>query len=233
MGRKKRLPLWERLRIDAGWGGDTSHVPGDAIEAFTAGLGRFVMDDCHGFWLEPDTGDGHCDPEQFITDIAQRINALCDTYNSQPTQSPIEDKLLGALMWLDLDWCGFPSGCDFGPAERLEVCGPRDQIDFWVTPQAKVGPYRVDLLVWLSYGKTVAGLVVECDGHDFHEKTKDQASRDKKRDREILKAGFPVVRFSGRDIYRSPAECVEQIRELLEPARDIVSRKAGLYGGAD
>lgn len=225
MGRKKRPALWERLRQDVNWGGDTDHVPPDALEAFTAGLGQFVMDDCHGFWLEPSIGDGHCDPERFIATLAERIGALGDAYNSQVTQSPIEDKLLGALLWLDMDWCGFPSVSDLQPNERA----PTSQIEFWITPQARIGQYRADLLVWFIYGKTVAGLAVECDGHDFHEKTKDQASRDKKRDREILKAGFPVVRFSGRDIYRSPADCVEQIKELLGEARDRVSRAAGLY----
>ena len=38
-------------------------------------------------------------------------------------------------------------------------------------------------------------MIVECDGHDFHERTKEQASRDKERDRlpavgRVL--GFPV-----------------------------------------
>lgn len=230
MKHAKKAPLWERLRQDVNWGGVIDHVPQEAVDAFTAGLGKFVMDDCHGFWQEPSSGDGHCDPEAFITTIAERIGALGDAYNSKDTQSPIEDRLLGALMWLDMDWCGFPRGCYLdGPDECMGLYGPRDQIDFWITPQAPIGPYRVDLLIWFSYGKTVAGIAVECDGHDFHEKTKEQASRDKKRDREILKAGFPVVRFSGSDIYRSPADCVEQIKDLLDDARDRVSRAAGRY----
>ena len=33
---------------------------------------------------------------------------------------------------------------------------------------------------------------MECDGHDFHERTKEQASSDKKRDRSLQAAGFLV-----------------------------------------
>ena len=40
-------------------------------------------------------------------------------------------------------------------------------------------------------------IVVECDGHDFHEKTKDQVARDKSRVRDLEIAGWRVLRFTG------------------------------------
>ncbi len=50
--------------------------------------------------------------------------------------------------------------------------------------------------------------VIECDGHDFHERTKEQAQRDKKRDRELQAAGYKVFRFTGSEIWRSRGECI-------------------------
>jgi very-short-patch-repair endonuclease len=83
--------------------------------------------------------------------------------------------------------------------------------------QVPIGDYRVDFLLygisamcedkskWLK-----VGLIVECDGHDFHEKTKAQATRDKKRDRELTSRGFTVMRFTGSEIWRNPRGCVRE-----------------------
>lgn len=230
MARKKAKAVWERLREDTEFSHVPEWVPEDAVKSFSAAMGAYILNDCHGFWLEPETGDGHCKPDELVVTIGDRINALGQCFNGATTQSPIEDKLIGALLWLDLDWCGMPhAGVPGGPSECMEMFGPREQIDFWIAPQARIGRYRVDVMMWLTFGRTMAGLAIECDGHAFHEKTKEQASRDKKRDREILQAGFPVVRFSGSDIFKSPHDCVEQIKDLLGDARDRVSRAAGLY----
>jgi very-short-patch-repair endonuclease len=228
--KKKRQAAWAILRQTTEFDQIPGWVPSDAVRTFSAAMGQYILDDAHGFWLEPDANDGHSDPDRLIVTIGQRINALGHCYNGATTQSPIEDQLIGALMWLDMDWCGFPDCSSIGgPDECMKVFGPRDQIDFWIAPQAAIGRYRVDVLIWMTYGRTVAGIAVECDGHAFDEKTKEQASRDKKRDREILQAGFPVVRFSGSDIFKSPCDCVAQIGDLLSDARDRVSRAAGLY----
>jgi hypothetical protein len=58
-------------------------------------------------------------------------------------------------------------------------------------------------------------MCVELDGHDFHERTKAQASRDKRRDRDLLSAGWPVVRFSGSDVARDVTACVSECENLL------------------
>jgi very-short-patch-repair endonuclease len=45
--------------------------------------------------------------------------------------------------------------------------------------------------------------VVECDGHDFHERTKEQAERDRSRDRAVQAQGWRMFRFTGSELYRS------------------------------
>jgi very-short-patch-repair endonuclease len=88
----------------------------------------------------------------------------------------------------------------------------RRGIQVSVTQQARVGAYRVDFLLEAN-GRRV---VVECDGHDFHERTKEQASRDKAQDRALQRAGCLVARFTGSDITRNPEGCaVEVLGDLL------------------
>lgn len=77
--------------------------------------------------------------------------------------------------------------------------------------------YRVDFLFTLyrfnSGGKPRlwGNTIVEIDGHDFHEKTKVQASRDKKRDRDLLAEGYVTMRYSGSDVFNGPMQCVEEV----------------------
>jgi hypothetical protein len=56
-------------------------------------------------------------------------------------------------------------------------------------------------------------LIVECDGHDFHERTKAQAKRDRSRDRKWQQQGVPVFRFTGSEIWTDPLECARQVAE--------------------
>ena len=67
-------------------------------------------------------------------------------------------------------------------------------------------------------------MVVEVDGHDFHNRTKHQASYDRKRDRDLTLDGYSVIRFTGSDVYNSPAQCAEdidwQIDELASKVLD-------------
>lgn len=59
-------------------------------------------------------------------------------------------------------------------------------------------------------------VVVECDGHDFHERTKEQAQSDKLRDRVMQQKGYAVLRFTGSEIWRDPWGCAVQINDFLE-----------------
>ena len=56
-------------------------------------------------------------------------------------------------------------------------------------------------------------LIVECDGHDFHERTKEQAAKDKARDRQAQLAGYTVFRYTGSELWRDPWG---RIRPVLE-----------------
>lgn len=87
---------------------------------------------------------------------------------------------------------------------------------WFLVPQFEIGQYRVDFLFGRGDRPTVAEcVVVECDGHDFHEKTPEQAARDKARDRFLNLHVKAVLRFTGREIYRDPNGCVVEALEVL------------------
>lgn len=100
-----------------------------------------------------------------------------------------------------------------------------------IAPQVQIGQWRVDFVIYafargpdaffvssLQPVETARWrrLVVECDGHDFHEKTKAQAARDKARDRDLVMAGYEVFRFTGSELWRDPWGCAEQVRTWAE-----------------
>lgn len=86
---------------------------------------------------------------------------------------------------------------------------PRFPIRF--SNQVNIGQYRVDFLISTRNLK----IIVECDGHDFHEKTKEQAARDKQRDRKLTADGYTILRFSGSEIYNKCSWCIMDVLSVL------------------
>lgn len=91
-----------------------------------------------------------------------------------------------------------------------------------IQPQVSVLGYRADFVTAIVCQNTeqrrtcLHRIVVECDGHDYHERTKEQAARDKKRDREMQAAGYEVWRFTGSELHRNAVNCSRGVyRELL------------------
>lgn len=68
--------------------------------------------------------------------------------------------------------------------------------------------YRLDFAV------THARIAVEVDGHDFHERTKEQAARDKSRDRALQAEGWRVLRFTGSEVWNDPRRCAKEVAQM-------------------
>lgn len=81
--------------------------------------------------------------------------------------------------------------------------------------QYPIKNYFADIL--FTYAPTKARIVIECDGHDFHEKTKQQVARDKKRDRAFQTDGFTVLRYSGSEIVNDPTQIRIDILDIILP----------------
>lgn len=140
-------------------------------------------------------------------------------------ESPIERAFLEALIIKSV-------------GRRYEITFPFDAEDgaaflgdfpcsLKITPQWKLKKYRADFLLEFNtpnFGVDTSQnitrrVIVECDGHDFHEKTKDQAKRDKAKDRAITGSGIPVLRYTGSEIYSDPFKAAEETLEFLENGR--------------
>lgn len=84
--------------------------------------------------------------------------------------------------------------------------------------------YRVDFRLALDLvDHTCKDFIIECDGHDFHEKTKEQAAADKQRERDFQSIGYTVIRFTGSEIYNNPYKCAEEVYRIVKNQLDQIS----------
>ena len=127
-------------------------------------------------------------------------------------ESPIEAMLYSALI--------FAVGFDMW--ERSQ---PNDPVLPMVTlrTQVECAGFRIDIALTGSHGG--ARVAIECDGHDFHEKTKEQAARDKSRDRALAAEGWRVIRFTGSEIWKNPFSCADEamliVNEMESKAAEV------------
>ncbi|MDR9766564.1 DUF559 domain-containing protein [Shewanella baltica] len=79
----------------------------------------------------------------------------------------------------------------------------------WFGDKEKHGRYRVDFIL------RDARLIIELDGHAHHS-TQEQLEKDAIRQRYLTRAGYSVIRFTGREINRSPQSCIEDVRTIYK-----------------
>lgn len=90
-----------------------------------------------------------------------------------------------------------------------------------LTPQITINKdnltFRVDFLISCYHwnNKDMVEFCVEVDGHNFHEKTKEQAIRDKFRDRTLQKWGYKVIHYTGSEVYKDPYRIVADIKTMI------------------
>ncbi len=148
---------------------------------------------------------------------------------AQMCGSPIERQMLAGLLF-----------CPFGYYDELNVLGTVDEFkagkqhkdSALILPQAQIPSlkWRVDFYVILSTLTSKAvrpSFVIECDGHDFHERTKEQAARDRKRDRDLQRLGVPILRFTGSEIFRDLDHCIDQVDTFGAGLLDRAWKDAG------
>lgn len=142
--------------------------------------------------VDPDTLNVS-DERVFVEAFGTGIFGLIDNLERMKVQfrervelceSPMERRLYAAL-------------CGIAYATKSQISIVRPQVNF--------GRFRVDFTI-----ECRRLVVVECDGHEHHERTKEQARRDKARDRFFASKGIPVVRFTGSEVWANPVRCAEQ-----------------------
>jgi hypothetical protein len=80
--------------------------------------------------------------------------------------------------------------------------------------------YRLDMLFLIQTKGLVEWLAVECDGHEWHDRTKQQAAYDRSRDRELLSLGIHTARFTGSEIHHESDRCAIEVWQLIHALRE-------------
>jgi hypothetical protein len=97
--------------------------------------------------------------------------------------------------------------------------------DWMLVPQFEVvveaRSYRLDFAVVHRDHERTAGLAktgysmpkicIELDGHEFHERTKEQVSARNERDRALQASGWRVFHYSGAEVNAKPMQCAVEV----------------------
>lgn len=162
------------------------------------GLSDHEMVDVLGFAWD-------CGAGPYVGLYAQRSVDL-----AEKCRSPIEVKLAAALLLINVVGRfvvepGDKNLSDDGKLNRIEI-----------QAQVPIGQYFADfVLTVIHQGTPGLRMVVECDGHDFHERTKEQAAHDKARDRFMTAQGYVVYRFTGSEIHNNAMKCADEVRQFI------------------
>lgn len=131
------------------------------------------------------------------------------------TESPIEQSFLSAFCELATE-NGYRVWRNLSGNETIAV-----------RPQAMIGPHRVDFSVGFRFFESEIALIIECDGHDFHERTVAQARKDKSRDRKLTAFGYRPLRFTGSEIFQNARACaLEALSIIMDFQTATVERAA-------
>jgi very-short-patch-repair endonuclease len=99
---------------------------------------------------------------------------------------------------------------EFSPIERMfwdewKQAGNDSLVPQYEIPDTR---YRVDFAV------PDAKIAVELDGYEYHN-DKDTFTKDRKRQRDLEMRGWRFIRFSGSEVYRNAAQCVQDTCTLI------------------
>lgn len=145
---------------------------------------------------------------QYIKDGA-RASVHSDSWEMKIAEYSIDNTDIAE----EVDYLGVNIDISF-PSLKKEI--QETGLSIYLTSQQKVGSYTIDFeLCAEGFVCDVLKLAIEIDGHDFHEKTKEQAGRDKRRDREITKYDYIIIRFTGSEVYTNAIKCVQEALDIF------------------
>ena len=82
--------------------------------------------------------------------------------------------------------------------KEIKASGKKYIVDFYFEEDEYVNKFNTDKKI-----------IIECDGYEFHQKTKEQVQKDNEREYNLKMAGYEILRFSGTQIYNNPFKCAE------------------------
>jgi very-short-patch-repair endonuclease len=190
-------------------------IPDEARHSFALSFFAAVERGIGGLWFEPGSAEQRFTADDIAYCVATRYAEMQAAFNGNLINSPIERRLFGSLLWMNFGSAGYARLDEHAMNIEPTLYLKPEQPVVYITPQYSVDRYRVDFLVWFVVGESIGKVAIECDGHDFHEKTKEQAAKDKRRDRDLLASEIPVMRFTGSEIFRDSHGCAKQVESVV------------------
>jgi len=122
-------------------------------------------------------------------------------------ETPIEQLL--AVHLIDLEFHLYKELSVLGKFKSLHILAQKEVV-------VNDRKYRLDFLIECITTTKHHKYAIECDGHEFHEKTKGQAARDKARERNLMSEGYKVIRFTGSEIWKNASRCSGEIINIIQ-----------------
>jgi hypothetical protein len=138
----------------------------------------------------------------------QRFEFIDHLYkNISRTESPLEASFVACLMALPelMDWEAITWRCQ----HEVEVDGRGYRLDIVFEASEFSGPFTS------ITGPLCPLIALELDGHEFHEKTKEQVTHRNRRDRDLQSAGWTVLHVSGSEFNRDPQRVTQEIYDRV------------------
>lgn len=133
--------------------------------------------------------------------VKQRIYP--EFWNDESIKSPIEQIFITA----------FEFYCRLENKKRIFLFPQKEVIynnkKYYIDFEFEADDYLTSLIFEDKLKNKNFKLAIECDGYEFHQKTKEQVQHDNEREYNLKMAGYEVLRFSGIQIYNNPLKCVE------------------------
>jgi len=85
-----------------------------------------------------------------------------------------------------------------------------------------IGKYYIDFLVSYNILGQSQKVLIECDSQQWHETTEDQRRYEKSRDRYLLKKGYKVFHYTGKEIINNPYIVACEVLEHLTGEKELI-----------
>jgi len=145
----------------------------------------------------------------FYSDIISNLEEA--TNLGESIESPIEQ--LFFIEWKFRQFCNSELELLYLEPQYSDPSTKNFILDFYINIIEEVLTWKemfdlnkYDIITSTPYPK----VGIEIDSHIWHEKSKEQAMKDKKRERILIANGWQLLRFAGSEVYKDPARCVDE-----------------------
>ena len=126
-----------------------------------------------------------------------------DFWNDESIKSPIDYTYIYS----------FEIYCKYNNKENIYLFSQKEVIcnkkRYYIDFEFEADDYLSHLILGEKIKNSNFKLAIECDGYEFHQKTKEQVQKDNEREYDLKMAGYEVYTYIYSQIYNNPLKCAE------------------------